>query len=166
MLDIVTASKVVGAIASIIASIMVLATWLRPVRILPSCNLVFDGTGPDEIRVTVINKTGKPIYVTSCVSRGAYPKLYTLLGHLRQPFMAPRFYSVIRFGGPTHELLAKDPLKLEPWQPVEFSHRLSEHPLSKFHNKHFLVEVKLSNGRRFRSARLNVPVRWQWSGIK
>lgn len=165
MSDLIELSKVVAAMATILASIIGLVKWLRPVRISPSCNLVLDGTGLDEIRATVINKTGKPIYITSCVSRGAYRRRYTLLRLLNQPFMSPRFYPAIRFGGPTHELLSNGPLKIEPQQPVELRHKLSNHPFSKFHTNLFLIEVELSNGRRFRSGRLNVPARWRLIGI-
>lgn len=165
MSDLVALLKVVGAMATIVASIVRLVKWLRPVKISLSCNLVLDGTGLDEIRATVTNKTGKTIYITSCVSRGTYRRRDTLLRLLNQPFMSPRFYPVIRFCGPTHELLSNSPLKIEPQQPVELRHLLSNHPFSKFRSSQFLIEVELSNGRRFRSRRLNVPARWRLVGI-
>ena len=161
MPDIIAISKFVGASATILAAVIGLIVWLRPVKIVPGIHLVLDGSGPDEITATITNKSGKPIYVTSCVSRGTYPWRYTILRHLRQPFMAPRFYPVVRFGGPTHELLYDGPIKIEPQQPIDLRHRLGSHPLSKFHNGQFLIEVQLSNGRTFRSSRQNVPARWR-----
>lgn len=158
---IITISKIFGACTTIFMVIIGLAVWLRPVKISPSIRLVCDGSGPDEITATITNKSSKPIYVTSCVSKGTYPRRYTLSRHLRRPFMSPRFYPVIRFGGPTHQMLADGPIKIEPQQPIYVRHRLSTHLLSKFHNSKFVIEVQLSNGRKFRSARQNVPARWR-----
>lgn len=161
MSDIITISKFVGACITIVGALIGFIIWLRPVKISPGIRLVLDGSGPDEIIATITNKSSKPIYVMSCVSKGAYPRRYTLVRHLRQPFMTPRFYPAIRFGGPTHDMLMNGPLKIEPQQPIDLRHRLSVHPLSKFHNGEFLIEVKLSNGRKFRSVRQNVPSRWR-----
>jgi len=161
MPDIITVSKVVGAVATLLAAFIALLVWLRPVRINPGIRLVFDGSGPDEITSTVVNRSSKPIYITTCVSRGTYSWLHTLSRHLRQPFMPLRLYPVVRFGGPTHDLLSDKPVKVEPQQPVSFRHQLGVHPLSKFHTSLFLIEVTLSNGRKFRSKKQRVPARWQ-----
>lgn len=161
MPDIITISKFVGACITIAGALAGVIIWLRPVDISPGVHLVFDGSGPDEITAKIINKSSKPIYITSCVSRGVYPRLYTVVRHLRQPFMATRFYAVIRFGFPTHNLLGSGPVKVEPQQPIDLRHRLSTNPLSKFHNGQFIIEVQLSSGRTFRSARINVPTRWR-----
>ncbi len=161
MLYIIDVLKIVAAIAGTIATLIGLIAWLRPVSIVPGFQLVFDGSGPDEITATITNKTGKPIYVTSCDSKGTYPWRYTLMRHLRQPFMAPRLYRVIRFSSQAHELLSNGPIKIEPQQPIILRHPLASHPLSKFRTHQFLIEVQLSTGRKFRSARLNVPARWQ-----
>ena len=161
MPDIIEISKIVGACATIIGALIALFVWLRPVKITPSARLVFDGSGPDEITATITNKSRKPIYVIGCVSRGTYPRLYTIFRHLRNPFMPPRFYQLIRFGALQHDLLTNGPIKIEPQQPVELRHRLSPHPLSRFHNNEFLIEVQLSSGRKFRSMRQRVPSRWR-----
>lgn len=161
MPDIIAISKIVGACVTIIGALVALIVWLRPVKITPSARLVLDGSGPDEIIATVTNKSSKPIYVISCVSRGVYPRLYTFFRHLRHPFMAPRFYQVIRFSALQHDLLENGPIKIESQQPIELRHRLSTHPLSLFHDGEFLVEVQLSSGRRFRSIRQRVPSRWR-----
>ena len=161
MPDIITISKIVGAIATILAALIVFAAWLRPVRIVPGTHLVLDGSAPDEITVTITNKSSKPIYVIGCASKGAYPWRYTFMRHIRQPLMAPRFYPVVKFGGPTHELLSNGPIRIEPQQPIDLRHQLGSHWLSKFHTGQFLIEVQLSNGRKFRSRRQNVPVRWR-----
>lgn len=161
MLDIIFISKIIGALASILAAFIAIFLWLRPVKIIPGVHLVLDGSGPDEITATVVNESSKPIYVVGCVSRGTYPWRYTLLRHLQQPFMSPRFYPVVRFGGPTHELLSGDPIRIESQQPINFCHPLSSHPLAKFHTSRFLIEVRLSNGRKFRSREQNVPARWR-----
>jgi hypothetical protein len=161
MPDIIAISKIVSAGTVILVATIGLIVWLRPVKIVPGIQLVLDGSGPDEITATITNKSGKPIYVTSCVSRGAHPWQYSLMRHLRQPFMSPRFYPVIWFGGPAHDLLSGGPIKIEPQQPIELRHRLSSHWLYKFHNCQFLIEVQLSNGRKFRSIRQKVPARWR-----
>ncbi|RZZ89712.1 hypothetical protein [Pseudoxanthomonas winnipegensis] len=161
MPDIIEISKIFGAGGTILAAVIGLIVWLRPIKIVPGIHLILDGSGPDEISATITNKSSKPIYVISCVSKGTYPLRYTLMRHLRQPFMSPRFYSVIRFGGPIHELLSGGPIKIEPQQPIELNHRLGSHWLSKFHNGQFLIEVQLSNGRKFRSSRKSVPARWR-----
>ncbi|MCC3256521.1 hypothetical protein ABQF08_21965 [Xanthomonas campestris pv. campestris] len=161
MPDVIAISKIVGASAAILASLTGFIIWLRPVKIVPGIHLVFDGSGPDEITATITNRSGKPIYVTSCVSRGTYPWQYSLMRHLRQPFLAPRFYPVIWFGGPVHELFPGGPIKIEPQQPIDLRHRLCSHWISKFHNRQFLIEVQLSNGRKFRSRRQKVPMRWR-----
>lgn len=161
MPDIIAISKIVGAIAAILAAVIGLLVWLRPVRIIAGTHLVLDGSGPDEIAATITNRSGKPIYVVSCVSKGTYPWRYTFMRHIRQPFLAPRLYPVIRYGGPTHELLSDGPIKVEPQQPIELRHLLGSHALSKFHTGQFLIEIQLSNGRKFRSSRQNVPARWR-----
>ncbi len=158
---IIAISDFICAGITILATLIGINIWLRPVKISPGVRLVLDGSDPDEITVTITSKSNKPIYVTSCVSRGVYPRRYTLMRLLRQPFMAPHFYPVIQFGGPTHDLLGKDPIKIEPQQPVDLRHRLSSHAMSKFQNDEFLIEVQLSNGRKFRSGRQNVPSRWR-----
>jgi hypothetical protein len=161
MPDIITISKFVGACITIVGALVGLIIWLRPVKISPGVRIVFDGSGPDEIIATITNKSNKPIYVTRCVSRGVYPRRYTLMRHLRQPLMAPRFYSVIRFGSIAYDLLGKDPIKIDPQKPIDLRHRIGTHPLSKFHNGEFIIEVQLSTGRKFRSVRQIVPSRWR-----
>jgi len=161
MPDIIAISKIVAASTTILAAAVAIIVWLKPVKVVPGIHLVLDGSGPDLITATITNKSSKPIYVTSCISRGTYPLRYTIMRHLRQPFMAPRFYPVVRFGGPVHDLLSSGPIKIEPQQPIDLRHRLGSHWLSKFHNGQFLIEVQLSNGRKFRSKRQNVPARWR-----
>lgn len=162
MPDIITISKFFGACITIVGALIGVILWLRPVKISQGVRLVLDGSGPDEIMATITNKSNKPIYVTSCISRGVYPRLYTLVKHLRHPFMAPRFYPAIRFGAITHDLLTNGPVKVEPQQPIYLRHRLGIHPLSRFHHREFIIEVQLSTGRKFRSARQNVPSRWRF----
>ena len=161
MPDLENLAKIVGAIATIVAASMALIYWLRPIKITPSTLVVFDGSRPDQIIAVVVNRSGKPIYITDCISRGTYPKRYTLWRHFRQPLMPLRLYPVVRFGGPSHRLLHGEPVRVEPQQPIELRHSLSEHPLAKFRTSTFLVEVTLSNGRKFRSSREDVPGRWR-----
>lgn len=160
-IDLIDISKFVGAIATIVAGLLTLLFWLRPVKISPGVKLVLDGSGPDEITATVTNRSSKPIYITRCVSRGTYSRRHTALKHLRQPLMPFKFYSMVRFGGPTHELLSGEPIKIDAKQPIDFRHRLNTHPLSKFLTSEFLIEVEISTGRKFRSKRQLVPKRWQ-----
>lgn len=161
MPDIITVAKVVGSAGTIIAAVIAVAVWLRPVRIEPGYRLVFDGSGPDEITAIVTNKSNKPLYIVECGARGTYSWRHILWHHLRQPLMPPRLYRAARFRGPTHDLLSA-PMKLSPQQPVTLRHRLLwDHFLAKHQTPFFLVEVKLSSGRTFRSNKLGVPGRWK-----
>jgi hypothetical protein len=161
MPDIITVSKLIGAATTILVACIAAIIWLRPVRITPGIRLVLDGSGPDEITATVVNKSSKAIYITECVARGTFTWRYVLGRHLRQPLMPLRFYPVVRFGGPVHDLMPDGQVKVEAQQPIDFRHRLNNHPLSKLHTSLFLVEVTLSSGRKFRSKKQRVPARWR-----
>jgi hypothetical protein len=51
-------------------------------------------------------------------------------------------------------------MRVEPDQPVDLSRRIGDHPLSIFFAPYLVVEVALSNGRKFYSHRLPTPKRW------
>lgn len=154
-------SKALGAVGTILIAAFALIVWLRPVRIVVEARLSFDERAPDEILATVVNKSNRPIYIVDCVARGTYTWRYIFGRCFRRPWMHPRFYSGIRFAPNAHELSPTGEVKVEPQQPLKFRHRLCDHPLSKFYTSFFLIEVTLSSGRKFRSKKRRVPVRWR-----
>ena len=158
---------IAGSIAAIAGAVFALRRlWhlLCPVRITPSVKLVLDGSGPDEIRAKILNRSRETQYVVRCVAKSTYPLMTILRRHLRNPLISRLLYTNLWFSAPSFDLLGTQPLKLEPFQECELRHGLSGHPLSVFLTPMLQVEVQLSTRRVFRSHRLHVPERWRFKG--
>ena len=158
--------QIIGAITAVVGAVFAVRSvdrWLRPIRVASSVRLVFDGSAPDEIRATVTNRSGEAQYVVRCQARSTYPVSTIILRHLRHPAVSPRLYGNIWFNVASFDLLASgQPLKIESYQRVTLSHRLSKHPLALFLTPMLLVEIELSTGHLCRSRRFIVPERWRF----
>ena len=157
--------KVFGGISAITAALFAVRKtyqWLRPIRVEPSVRLVFDGSGPDEIRAKIINRSREAQYIVRCNARSTYSLFTIVMRHLRNPLVSPRLYPNIWFNAPSFSLLGSESLKLDPYEPVELWHRISRHPLSLFLTPMLQIEIQLSTGRMIRSRRLSVPERWRF----
>ena len=165
MLDSRAMLGLIGGITAIVTAVFAirkLYQWLFPIRVEPSFKVVFDGSEPDEIQARIINRSRETQYLIRCEAKSTY-SLYTIIKrHLCNPLTPPRLYPNIWFNIPSFGLLGSAPLKIEPFEPVELRHRLSNHPLSVFFTPMFQIEVQLSSGRVFRSKRLDVPARWRF----
>ena len=142
--------QLVAAIAAIPTILLGMRWLLRPVRVIPSVRMVFDGTEPDEIRATVTNLTGAPIVVVACVARPTYPLRRILARHARHPLTKPRLWPNIWYSAQLFELMGKEPIRMEGKDQRVFIHKRTEHPLYQFLAPMFLVELQLSSGRKFR----------------
>lgn len=136
--------------------------WLCPVRIKPSC--YFDGSGPGTVRATIINTSSESLYIVRCNARGTYSFRRIAFTHLRKPFIPPRLYSVVRFGAVSYTLLYEH-RKIEPFEPAKLEYKLVDTTLHGLLTPYFLIEVELSNGRIFRSSKMQTPKRWQYLGM-
>ena len=135
--------------------------WLFPVRVEPKIYRHFDDSVPDEIQATLTNRSLEPVYVVKCRGRSANSMGYIIRTHLRNPLIKPRLYDNVRFGAPVFEMINLEPVRIEPSQQVELSHRLSFRlPISGFANPMVQIEVVLSNSRILRSRRLSIPQHW------
>lgn len=135
--------------------------WLFPISVLAGIRVYFDKSDKDEILATITNRSSEAIYLVRCRGRSANSISYIIKTHLRHPFIKPRLYGNVRFGAPIYEMIGPEPVCLAPGQPVNLSHQLSfELPIFAFTNPMVQVEVVLSNGRVFRSQRLEIPNSW------
>ena len=165
MLDLTPVLATSGAIAAIVTAFFALRRfvhWLRPIRISPSIRLVFDGSDPDQVVATVTNVSGENQVLVRCSARSAHPVRTALLRHLKGPFTPPRLYPNIWYAPFTFDLMGKEPIRLVPKERRQLSHSLSDHPLCLFLTPEIQVEAQLSEGRIFRSRRIEVPERWRF----
>jgi len=159
--------KIVGAVSGIIAALLALRKfyqWIRPIHIKLSVR--FAKPSPDEICATIINRSGEPQYIVRCEARGTYSFRHIVMAHIRRPFIPPRLYPNVWFGGMVYSLLEGKHLKIESSQPVELRHQLRNHPLSAMFTPFFVIEVELSSGRVVRSRRMHAPGHWRYLGLK
>ena len=62
MIDvIIDLSKIIGAAGTILLTMFAIASWLRPIRVVADATWSFDGSGPNEIVATVVNKSKRAI---------------------------------------------------------------------------------------------------------
>ena len=156
--------KTLGILASIVAGVFAIRKilgWLFPVRVAVSVFMQRRELGPDEIRATVTNRSREPLYIIKCRGRNANTIEYILKTHLKNPFTKPSRYPCIWYGVTTYDLMGANPIKIEPDQPIKLVHKLNfKLPIFAFTSPMLLVEVTLSNGRKFRSRRIIIPERW------
>lgn len=138
--------------------------WLSPISVQAGMSWGFQGEQKDEIHATVTNRSREAVYIVECNGRSANTLRYIVFQHLSKPLTKPRLYPCIWFGPPTYPLMDDTAIRLEPDEPVELHHELNfDLPMFAFHNPMLQVEVKLSNGRKFRSRRLRIPEGWHVS---
>lgn len=161
------AAKIAGGITAIIASVFALRKflkWLFPIHIEPKFRLNIDGTKQDSIGATVTNRGSEPLYIIECYARGTYSFNHILRQHIKKPFLRPSLYQNVWYGGPVYSLLHENSVKLDSGQPLYFDCQIYEHPGNAMLTPYFVVMVKLSSGRTFRSNKLQAPGRWRYIG--
>lgn len=163
--DLNSIASLLGIAGVAIGVLVWIRYWIRPIRILTSVRLNFEGVSPGEIAATITNMSKEDQVVVSCVAKSAHSVSTAIVRHLRHPFTPPRLYQTIWYAGVAFEMMGKEPLRLQPKARVELSHTLSTHPLSKFMTPYVQVEVELSNGRKFRGARMEVPDKWMFMRV-
>ena len=164
MLDLTSILAILGILGGIVSAFFAVRRfvhWLRPIRISTSVRLVFDASGPDQMLATVTNVSGEDQVMVRCSVRSAYPVRTALLKHLKHPFLSPRLYPNIWYSPIRFDLMGKEPIRFAPKERQQLSYSLSDHPLCMFLTPKIQVEVQLSEGRLFRSERIDVPERWK-----
>lgn len=164
MLHLAPILGVLGAIVAMVTAffaIRKLLHWFRPIRIRPSVRLVFNRSGPDQVLAAVTNISGEDQVLVECKVLSAFTIGAALLKHIRQPFVPPRLYPTIWYSAVSFGLMGDEPIRIAPKERVQLSHTLSDHPLSVFVTPKLQVEAELSDGRLFRSRRIDVPKRWR-----
>ena len=164
MFDLKLVLGVPGAIGVTVGAFFALRRlvhWWHPIRISPSIHLVFDESGPEQIRATITNVSREDQVLVQCRARSVYSIRTALLRHFKRPFTPPRLYPAIWYAPFTFELMGKEPIRLAPKARCELSYSLSDHPLQLFVTPQIGVEAQLSEGRTFRSRRIEVPERWR-----
>jgi hypothetical protein len=155
-----------GILATCTTIFAVRKLWqlLRPIRVEAGVKMIFDKSGPDEIKAKILNRSRETQYVVRCVVRCAYPLKTILRKHLKNLFIPPRLYPTIWFSTLSFEMLSSKRIKLEPFEQTELAYRLSSNPLQLFPTPVLQVEVELSTHRIFRSSRMPLPDRWRFKG--
>jgi len=164
MLDLTLILKALGIPTAIVAAFFAVRRfvhWLRPIQIFPSVRLVFDASGPDQVLASVTNVSSEEQVMVRCRVRSAYPVRTALLQHLKHPFLCPRLYPNIWYSAICFDLMRKEPIRLAPKKRQQLSYSLSNHLLYMFLTPKIQVEVQLSEGRLFRSRRIDVPEKWK-----
>ena len=153
----------VTAISVAFFSIRRLVHWHRPIKIVPSIHLVFDDSGPEQILTTITNLSGEDQVIVKCQARSAYPVWTVLKRQLKTPRALIRYRRKLFYAPLVVDLMKEKSIRLIPKEHMEFSRSLSfKHPLSLFFTPFIQIEVELSNGRVFRSKRLEIPQRWRF----
>jgi hypothetical protein len=150
-----------SAIIAVVFAVRKLTQWILPIRVYPG---IFVGIDGNFIRATITNRSSEPQFIISCRAMGTYPFSHIALIHIRNPFIRPRLYQNVRYGGVVYDLLEQGNIKMEALQPIELSHKLKEHPLSAVHTPYFIIEVKLSSGKIVKSNKMPVPTFWSKIG--
>lgn len=161
-------NKFAGGIIALIGAVFAIQTlkkWYRPIYINPSYCLYADNSStPDEIRAEIINRSSEPQYIVKCVARGTYSRRYILKRHFLNPLLKPSLYPDIWYGPVFYNLMKEDKIKLEPYEPIKLSRKLSSHPLNAMFEPYFFVIVTLSSGKTIHSRKILAPRRWRFIG--
>ena len=169
MLNLAPILGALGAIVVVVTAFFAVRRflyWFRPIRITPGVRIVFDGSRPDQVFATVTNISDEDQVVVGCRVRSAHKIQAALLKHIRNPFVPPRLYPTIWYSAMCFSLMGDEPIRIAPKGRVQLSYMLSDHPLCVFLTPKLQVEAKLSDGRNFRSKRINVPERWSFNSIR
>ena len=167
MPDLISILKFLGVLAGTIFTLHRLYRLYRlyllwcPIQIFLSVRVIFDESSPNQIVATVTNVSGEDQVLVQCSARSVYPIRTALLWHLQRPLTPPRLYPTIWYAPYSFILMGNEPIRLAPKEPKELSYSLSDHPLQLFVTPQIRVEAQLSEGRTFRSRRIEVPERWQ-----
>lgn len=136
--------------------------WAFPVKVSASVFMSFEREHSDQIEAKVTNRTNESLYITRCNALSAHTSARIIRAHVRKPFLNPRLYRTVWFGGQSYKMMASATVKIEPNQPAHFSYKLNFNvPLSIFLAPMVQVEVHLSSGRVIRSKKLSVPESWK-----
>ena len=110
--QIIDALKIPAGIVAAFGAALAARYYLRPLRIVPSCSMVFDGSSPDSIAAKITNLTDKPVVLTRVVAKPTFPLKTIVLRHLRRPLTPVRLWPNIRYGFPVYELQGSEPIRL------------------------------------------------------
>ncbi len=140
---------------------------IRPIEIIPSTIICFNGSGPETIEAVVTNRSEENLYVTECFARESKPIKRAVLTHLMNPLIKPSLYPCVWWGSKVFHLLNEKQFKLEAGETIHLKHQLNfSQPIKGFCEYEFKVIVKLSTGRTVISHRLKVPKRWHISSLR
>ncbi len=140
---------------------------INPIKIMPSMYINLKEVNGDSISAKITNRSPENLYIVSCQVKEAKTVRKALLTHIKNPLIKPYLYPAVWFGGMTYNLLHEPQIKLEPGATTELTHELDLlHPIAGFSEPEFLVILKLSTGRVFRSGRLETPLCWHFSQVK
>ncbi len=140
---------------------------LRPIKIIPSTVIHFNGVEPETIMALITNRSEENIYITECFARESKPIMDALMTHLKNPFIKPSLYPCVWWGSKVFHLLDEKQHKLEAGELVELKHQLNfNHPISGFIQNELRIIVKLSTGRKVISHRVKVPKHWHVSSLR
>jgi hypothetical protein len=151
---IVTASAVVFAIRRLLH-------LYRPIGISAGYTLSSQDGSTDTINVSVVNKSRETQYITGCRARGVYPVSSVIRRFIKKPFFQKKWWKTARYDVLCHELMGKEPIKLEPFEEISLYRLAFSHPISLYLTSSFVVEVTLSTKRMFRSRPAPVPPIWR-----
>jgi hypothetical protein len=167
MVYLISILKATGTVIALITTLSAaffafrrLFQWIRPIRIVPSVHLVLDGSEPERLHATVTNVSGEDQVIVQCSARSAYPVRAALMRHIKDPYKLIKYRRHLLYSPITFDFMREEPIRLAPKERREFSHSLFRHPLCLFLTTLIQIEVHLSDGRVFRSKRLEVPERW------
>ena len=164
-----TAKIIGGTIVTLIAGFFALRKFVKflfPLKVTPGYYVNLDNSKPDAIKANITNRSTETVYITDCIARGTYSIKHIVLVHLKNPLIKPRLYPNVWYHGATYTFLDDESLKIEPGQPIQLEHKLSEHWLSAMHTPYFRIKVKTSSGKTVRSKKIKAPIRWSDIGKK
>jgi len=150
-------------VITLVFVIPALKRWIFPVRNVPSIRIDFGSSGKAEICATLTNVSKNTITITECNASCVYSRRTVVFRYLRNPLIKRGFYRALKYAGPSFALLGLDPETLLPSQQIKLRHavRIGQ-PMYCFLTPEIVVDVKLSNGRKLSSGRLEIPERWRF----
>lgn len=154
-------ATVLGAAVAIVVATQKTTQYFSPIRVAGGIKIIYANSSPGEILATVVNQSSKPIYLQSCKAREVKNIKRLLIERTRCELYKKDDNFRDEYDIKSYNLLKQKPLKLEPSELVNLSHKLYfNYPFAGFFNHHFVIEATLTNGRIFKSKRVKVPVQW------
>lgn len=159
--DLETVLGIIGGMAAAVAAYIAGRLHLRPLRLNIGYWEVL-GQGRQMV-AGVVNRTKTAQYMVKCSTRGVHPWTHVVFRIVRERIFRPRFWPTLRYGVFSYEMISAEPMKLEPLQPVSLKRWLP--PNNEiggwFPTPLMQLEVRLSDGRTFRSKAIRVPQSWR-----